>query len=104
MKTKTISGARWPRAIWITLLCCLSAGCGKRVEYLTNDHKLTRLNQDQPAPRPGVLISEGYLAELFEALGRPKPNADSPDSKNAPAGASPNGSAQALFPAAPTRR
>ena len=62
----------------MTLLLSLSAGCGKRVEYLNGDHRLTRLTQDQPAPRPGVLISENYLAEIFEALGRPKPNADAP--------------------------
>ena len=91
MRVNRSSGARWstPRrmvaAIWMTLAICLSAGCGKRVEYLNSDHKLTRLKQGQAAPRSGVLISEGYLSEIYEALGRPNPNAEILDSKAAPA-------------------
>jgi hypothetical protein len=70
---------------WMTLLICLSAGCGKRIEYVNGDHKLTRLKEGQPAPRPGVLISEGYLSEIYETLGQPKGRADILDSKAAPA-------------------
>ena len=85
MKTNRVSGARCTTVISIALLICSSAGCAKRVEYVNGDHRLTRLTQGQPAPRPGVLISEGYLSEIYEALGRPKPGADIPDSKTAPA-------------------
>jgi len=61
-----------PLAISIALLSCLSAGCAKRVSYVNDDHKLARLEAGQPAPRKGVLMSEGYLSDLFEALGQNK--------------------------------
>ena len=59
-------------AAWISiaLLCCLSAGCARRVTYVNSDHKLVRLEAGQPAPNSGVLMSEGYLSEIFEALGK----------------------------------
>ena len=58
------------------LLICLSAGCGKRVEYLNGEHKLTRLKTGQAAPRDGVLINEGYLSEIYQNLGQAKPSAE----------------------------
>ena len=79
------SAGRMAAAIWMLLLICSSAGCGKRVEYVNGDRKLTRLTQGQPAPRPGVLISEGYLSEIYATLGQPKPSAEILDSKTAPA-------------------
>jgi len=59
-------------AAWISiaLLCCLSSGCARRVTYVNSDHKLVRLEAGQPAPNSGVLMSEGYLSEIFEALGK----------------------------------
>jgi len=55
--------------LWIVLLSCLSAGCGKRVSYVRGDHQLVRLESGQTAPHAGVLMSEGYLSEIYEALG-----------------------------------
>ena len=55
-------------ALSIALLSCLSAGCGRRVSYVNGDHKLTRLNPGDPAPHGGVLMSEQYLSEIYEAL------------------------------------
>jgi len=56
--------------ILIALLSCLSAGCGRRVSYVSGDHTLVKLEAGQPAPHAGVLMSESYLSEIFEALGR----------------------------------
>ena len=56
--------------ILITLLICLSGGCARRTVYVSGDHKLTRVEAGQPAPRSGVIVSEAYLAELYEQLGR----------------------------------
>ena len=58
------------RLLLIALLSCLSAGCARRVTYVNSEHKLTRLEAGQPAPHAGVLMSEGYLSEIYEALGR----------------------------------
>jgi len=38
--------------------------------YVRGDHQLIRLESGQVAPQKGVLISESYLSELFEALKR----------------------------------
>ncbi len=57
--------------IGIALLCCWNGGCAKRVSYVSGSHKLTRLDAGQPAPHPGVLMSEEYLSEIFEALRQP---------------------------------
>ena len=94
--------ARMAAAIWIALLICSSAGCGKRVEYVNGDRKLTRLSQGQPAPRSGVLISEGYLSEIYVTLGQPKPSAEILDSKTAPAAQCAPSSV--LLPAAPAKK
>jgi len=59
-----------PALILIALLSCLSAGCGRRVTYVSGSHKLTHLKQGQPAPEAGVLMSEEYLSEIFETLGK----------------------------------
>lgn len=59
-------------SMWLPI--CLSAGCGSRATtYVNSDHRLTKLKEGEAAPRSGVLINEGYLAEIYEALGRPKP-------------------------------
>ena len=55
----------------IALLCCLNAGCAKRVDYVSGDHKLTKLNKGDRAPHPGILITENYLSQIYEALGQP---------------------------------
>ena len=68
-------------AICLTPLICLSAGCGKHVEYVNSEHRLTRLKTGQPSPREGVLISEGYLSEMYDALGQSRPGLE--DSKAA---------------------
>ncbi len=57
-------------ALSIALLCCLNAGCAKRVTYVNGQHKLTKLTEGQPAPHGGVLLSEEYLSEIFEALNK----------------------------------
>jgi hypothetical protein len=54
----------------IALLSCLSGGCARRVSYVNSDHQLVRLEAGQPAPHAGVLMSEGYLSEIYEALGK----------------------------------
>jgi hypothetical protein len=69
---ETENSNRTAALILIALLCCLSSGCARRVTYVNSDHKLTRVEAGQPAPQTGVLISEGYLAEIFEALGKEK--------------------------------
>lgn len=74
MKTNTSFGRQWSKgalAICIALLICLSAGCGKRAAYVEGGHKLTRVNKGQAAPHKGVLLSEEYLAQIYETLGQP---------------------------------
>jgi len=57
-------------AVSIALLSCSSAGCAKRVNYVNDSRALIKLKAGEPAPRDGVLLSEGYLSEIFEALKR----------------------------------
>ncbi|HEY3323167.1 MAG TPA: hypothetical protein VGP72_22125 [Planctomycetota bacterium] len=61
---------RLAAGILIALLSCLSGGCARRVSYVNSDHQLVRLEAGQPAPHAGVLMSEGYLSEIYEALGK----------------------------------
>lgn len=65
------TAVRRPAALLlIALLSCSSAGCARRVTYVNADRKLIHLEAGQPAPQAGVLMSEGYLSEIYEALGR----------------------------------
>lgn len=73
MRSRRNFAGLWQRAIWLLLPICLSAGCGRRVEYVNSDHRLTKLKEGQPAPRPGVLVSEGYLSEMYDAMDKPRP-------------------------------
>jgi hypothetical protein len=57
-------------AVLIALLSCSSAGCGRRVSYVNDSRALIKLKAGEPAPRDGVLMSEGYLSEIYEALKR----------------------------------
>jgi hypothetical protein len=59
-------------AALIALLCCWNAGCGKRVAYVEGNHKLTKMNKGDPAPHAGVLITDAYLSQIYEALGNQK--------------------------------
>jgi hypothetical protein len=63
-------GRRWWLGISIALLCCSTSGCAKRAVYVDSERQLVRLKAGEAAPREGVLVSPGYLAEMFEALGR----------------------------------
>jgi len=56
--------------ILIALLSFWSGGCARRVVYVPSEHKLVKLEAGQPAPYAGVLLTEGYLGEIYEALGR----------------------------------
>lgn len=64
--------------ILIALLSFWSAGCGRRVSYVEGGHKLTRLEPGQPAPRRGVLLSEEYLSQIYDALGEKAPGCKPP--------------------------
>jgi len=57
-------------AALIVLLSCSNAGCGRRVSYVNDSRALIKLKAGEPAPRDGVLLSEGYLSEIFEAMKR----------------------------------
>lgn len=70
--------------ICIALLICSSAGCGKRAPYVAGGHKLTRLDKGQAASQRGVLMSEEYLAQIFETLGEAPPAAKAPACKTCP--------------------
>jgi hypothetical protein len=59
-------------AVLTALLCCWNAGCGRRVAYVDGNHTLTKLNKGDAAPHAGVLITEGYLSQIYEALGEQK--------------------------------
>lgn len=61
---------RWFAVIWIGLLCCWMSGCAKRVVYVNDERKLIQLKAGEVAPRDGVLVSPGYLAEMYERLGK----------------------------------
>jgi hypothetical protein len=65
-----VFGMRWFLAIWILLLSGLSGGCGRRVVYVNDERKLISLKTGEMAPRDGVLVSPGYLSEMYEAMGR----------------------------------
>jgi hypothetical protein len=54
----------------IVLLSCLSAGCGRRAVYVPSERSLVRLEAGETAPHAGVLMTEGYLSEMYEALGK----------------------------------
>ncbi|MCY3018231.1 MAG: hypothetical protein NTW87_04260 [Planctomycetota bacterium] len=54
----------------IVLLSCLSGGCARRAVYVESSHKLVKLEAGEAAPHAGVLMTEGYLSEIYEALGR----------------------------------
>lgn len=75
---------RMSLAICLAPLICLSAGCGKHVEYVNSEHRLTRLKTGQPAPREGVLVSEGYLSEMYDALGQARPTLEDAKAAKAP--------------------
>jgi hypothetical protein len=65
---------RWSKVrllavVWIGLLSFSNAGCGKRVSYVNGGHSLTKVVKGQPAPQDGVLMSEEYLSQIYEALG-----------------------------------
>jgi hypothetical protein len=67
------SAPRWSirlLAVLIVLLSCSSGGCAKRVTYVAGTHRLTHLKAGDSAPHAGVLMSEEYLSEIYEALGR----------------------------------
>ena len=70
MKGNMRSAKRWCVAISIALPIFLSAGCGRRVVYVSGGHKIVKLKKGQPAPARGVWMSEEYLSEIHEALGR----------------------------------
>ncbi len=70
MQANRRSARRWLAGISILLLCCWSGGCGKRAVYVTGGHRVVKLEKGQPAPEQGVWMSEEYLAEIHEALGR----------------------------------
>jgi hypothetical protein len=63
---------------WIVLLSCWSGGCAKHVSYVNADRALTRLKTGEPAPHDGVLMSEGYLSDIYEALKAPRANQSNP--------------------------
>jgi len=62
----------WLQAISTVLLCCWMSGCAKRVVYVNDARKLIQLKAGEAAPRDGVLVSPGYLAEMYERLGTVK--------------------------------
>lgn len=72
MRTCRHFGRRWWLATAMLWLCCSSAGCGTRVVYVTGGHRTVPLDRGQPAPDQGVWVSEEYMSEIYEQLGKGK--------------------------------
>ena len=64
------SARRWCAGILIASLSFWSGGCGRRVVYVSGTRRVVKLDEGQPAPAKGVWMSEAYLSEIYEALGR----------------------------------
>ena len=70
------------RVLSAVCLLVLVTGCAPfakpRVEYLRESEKAIHLTKGEPAPHDGWLLSDDYLAELYDLLDRKLTEQDSP--------------------------
>jgi hypothetical protein len=71
------SGARWRiamRTLLVFSLLVFASGCAGRVHYLTETEKIVHLNGGDPAPHAGWLLSDDYLADIYDVIGMKLPD------------------------------